>query len=903
MKTIRLCTYFWLGICFTALSFGVAAETPQTRIAIVNLDIKAQPLGTALAEFSSKTGMRVFMHSDVGAGVTAPSVSGRFSPDEALEKLLSKSGLGYSYVNPRAVEIHHGAVEIHHAEIHHADPSVNKAVYRSEGKSFWSGFRLARLDQAAGSNDRSSNTVSERKSARIEEVIVTAQRRAENVLDVPVSIAVVTADDIDRRGLVGAADYLRGIGGVSQMEGVTGQSIHIRGIETNTIFQGFRGGATTATYFGETPTTDSAGPLGSNVDIKLVDIERVEVLRGPQGTAFGNSSMGGAVRTIPVAPKLDQFEGTVAAGYSLTSGAGDDNYNVQGVGNIPLIKDKLAIRATAYAFSDSGFYSNLAGSDAAFRAAWVVPFSTETFNPEPFATDEEEVGAYYVSGGRIAALLQASDDLRFTLSYLTQNNETDGFASATSGTYEQTLPRVAPEHVRRGQTGGLHDTNIDITNAVMEYDVGRADLIATYSYLKGGTVFISPFPAIGLNWAASSDRQSYYSGHIGEIRLATRFDGAWNFLAGLYAESNDDEHLTQVIWYGDPATNANVRGVRLVTDVVERRDLEQKAAFGEVSWKFLPGFTLTGGVRAYEYERTYEQSGLLAGRTVSPRQLDSEDSGANFRASLSYKPGDNTLLYAGWAEGFRLGRPQFGLPANACDLDGDGLVDGTNVTIESTRKIDSDKVDSYEFGGKFALLDRRLVIDAAVFRMEWAGMPVSVNSHFSSTCFVGYTANVGDALSEGVEFQTNLQLTDAFRVDVGGSWIHARLTEDVPAERLSAGDRLPGTPKVNANLGLQYGFDIGANAAFARADAIYIGSFYGDLRQSAVTKSGGYVKLDATARVVIEKLNLKVDFYVRNLTNEDAFTFRGAYNFPGIGESYGYQMRPRTIGVQFGYDF
>ena len=201
-----------------------------------------------------------------------------------------------------------------------------------------------------------------------------------------------------------------------------------------------------------------------------MDIERVEVLRGPQGTTFGNSSIGGAVRTIPVAPKLDQFEGKMAVGYSVTGDTGGDNYNIQGVGNIPLIKDKLAIRGTAYQYRDSGFYRNGAGSDAAFQA-----FATAR-GAQAFAVDQEEVGSYYAIGGRVAALLQASENLRFTLSYLRQETEDYGFALATSGNYQQNMLQVAPEHVQRGQTEGLTDYDIDIANALLEYDLGWGEV-------------------------------------------------------------------------------------------------------------------------------------------------------------------------------------------------------------------------------------------------------------------------------------------------------------------------------------------------------------------------------------------------------------------------------------------
>ena len=841
----------------------------QTHDQPFEITIPAGNLAEALEKLGDQSGLQIMYEPAVARGIRVAAVNGKITPGDALTRLLAQTGLEADRVNDKTVVL-------------------RRADAKQEPKP-------VKKEQAEPS---AANRPAQESSEQLEEIIVTASKRKERLQDVPISISVVTADDIDRRGLVGAADYLRGTPGANQVEGAPSQTIVIRGTESNTTFQGFRGGETTGTYFGETPTMGVAGMAGANVDIKLVDIERVEVLRGPQGTAFGGTSMGGAVRTIPMVPKLNQFEGSLGAGYSATSGTGGENHSFQAVGNIPLVTDKLAIRALAYAFSDSGFYRNRAGSDPAFQTAIAIPFGAAAF-----ATDEEEVGDYYVSGGRISALFQASDELRFTFAYLTQKNETDGVAVANSGTYEQTIFQVAPEHALRGQTAGGIDQSIDIGNVTMEYGLGWADLLATYSHIEGGTTYVRPWTSIGFNFPVSNYIETPHRAQVGEVRLATHLDGAWDFLLGLYAEKSEDDYLSDTIWFGNPARNIyGAQAGRDLEDFLERRHLKQQAAFGEASWEFLPSWTLTGGVRAFAYDRSgrIDESGPTAGGSPPPILGRIEDSGTTFRGNLSYQPSDNAHLYAGWSQGFRIGGPQRGLPAGACDRDGDGIADGTDVNIESTRTIGADEVDSYELGGKFALLDRRLTIDAAVFRMEWTGMPVSRTiSSPNPGCGGGFSVNAGTALSEGIELQANWQATDSLRVDLGGSYIHARLTEDVPAQRFVAGDRLPGAPKVNGSLGLQQDFAIGSHAAFVRTDAIYIGSFFGDVLQSPVTESGDYVKIDATARVAIDKLN--IDLYVRNLTNEDAFTFRGSYNFAGLGDAYGYRLRPRTIGLQLSY--
>lgn len=775
----------------------------------------------------------------------------------------------------------HGDQETTYAPVQFADGD-------QPPKASTNGISQGQGQDARNSNlKRRSSIREDRQASRMEEVIVTARKRAENIQDVPISIAVVTSDEINRRGLVSGEDYLRGIPGVSQTAGNQGQAVVIRGIATDLRIQNFGSGSTVAQYFGETPTTSSAGLLGgSNVDVKLVDIERVEVLRGPQGTAFGNASMGGAVRTIPVAPKLGLFEGTVGAGYSLTSGTGGDNYNFQAVANIPIVKDKIAFRATGYQYEERGFYRNRAGSDPSFQAA------TAAYGAQSFAADAEEVGDTQFTGGRIAALVQATDSLKLALSYLTQKTQTDGHAIATTGNYEQALLQVPPEHLVRDQKLGVFDTDIEIGNATMEYNRGWANVLATYSYISSGStsrIAGGPLPS---SFAGNNEHR----GNIGEIRLTTQFDGAWNFLAGVYAEDLKNDSPAQDFWYGSPQTNPFFPGQRgPYSDVHRRREDKQTATFAEVSWEFLPQFTLTGGVRAYDYDRTRSdvRSGFFG---TSSTKFDTDASGASYRSNLSYKPSNDVLVYAGWSQGFRLGQPVgAGLSPELCDVDRNGVVDGTNVSLESTTHVDSDELDNYELGGKFTLFDRRMMIGVDVYRMDWSSLPITV----LAPCQRLYLANAGDARSEGVEFQATFYVTEPFRVDIGGSYVRAELTEDVPAQGWFSGDRLPGAPELNGNLGLQYEFSVGAATAHVRADAIYVGSFYGNVQQSASTRSGGYVKLDASARVTLGDTN--IDLFVRNLTNSDDFTFRGV--FAGGGEFAGYLLQPRTVGIQLGYNF
>ena len=904
----RIMSRFIFGLlcCLTVgIRPTVAAADLGTQ---VTFDIPAQQLPSALLRFAAQSGVQITSPGQLIEGKDSAGVIGTLDGREALQRILKGTALRFDVVDENTVMIVPVATQPAKAEV--AEPGAKPKASRqsmqttdgAQKRSFWDRFRISQADTSGSVNSPQPVPTADSDS-KLAEIVVTATKRAENILDVPLSITAITAEEIDRRGFVNSEDYLRGIPGANQVDSPNGQTIIIRGMETSPLNQNFGAGVTTATYFGETPTTNTAGlGSGTNIDLKLVDIERVEVLRGPQGTSFGNSSMGGAVRTIPVAPKLDAAGGKIAAGYSNTSGPGSDNYNVQVIGNLPLIQDRLAIRIAGYQYQDSGYYRNRAGSDTAFREMEAVSYGAQTLD---FASDKNDIGASEVRGGRVTALFQATDDLKFTLGYLSQKTEIDGMQVASSGGYRQTMLQVAPEHLVRGQKEGVADADIDIANATMEYDLGWANVLATYSHTTSGSIVAQPYQLYGFSFPLSFFGDSDHRENVGEIRLATQLDGAWNFLAGVYVEKLEDATVFDYYWVGDPARNFFDFGERFTGNYSDQRRLKQKAAFGEASWEILPRLTLTAGVRAYDYDRsvrTDQFGGLFnppAPTTHIGTNNDADASGTTFRGNLSYKVNDDALVYAGWSQGFRLGKPQPGLPQ--CDGDGDGIVDGTGVSVDSTRSVSSDDVDSYELGGKFALLDRRLRVDAAIFRMDWSNIPVTLLAGTVATgCGLTYVTNAGTARSEGVEVQANFQLTAPLRIDFGGSWNKAELTEEVAGPVLfESGDRLPGAPRMNANLGLQYEFKLGAYEAFLRADSIYVGSFYGDIPQSPNLKTDDYVKVDASARVAIGKLN--VDLFVRNLTNEDAFTFRGASNT--VGDFFGYRLRPRTVGLQLAYAF
>jgi iron complex outermembrane receptor protein len=383
---------------------------------------------------------------------------------------------------------------------------------------------------------------------------------------------------------------------------------------------------------------------------------------------------------------------------------------------------------------------------------------------------------------------------------------------------------------------------------------------------------------------------------MGGWRLASKLDGRFQYLGGLFYE-DVKEGMEQISYLMPGAPNP--LGTDPLQHFTSSRDRNQGAVFGEVSYDLTKKLTATVGGRYFDYDKkdtTVRDCGFYRTPcgTAIPVFVEGSEGDTSYKANLNYKPTEDSLLYLSWSQGFRLGRPTSGLPPS-CDINNDGLIDGTSVTIASARKINSDHLDNYEIGAKFMLFDRRMVVDTSVYHINWDGLPISVRA---DACALSYTANAGAATSDGVESQFALLLGGGLRLDFGAGYTHARLAEDAPALRARAGARLPGSPKVSANLAAQYDFTIAEYNAFVRADSFYVGPFYGDLLQSPLTRAGEYIKVDARAGVAIK--NLRVEVFARNLTNQDAFTWRGLSN---ANTSFGYRLRPRTIGIQLGYSF
>lgn len=714
----------------------------------------------------------------------------------------------------------------------------------------------------------------------LQEVVVTASKREESLQDSPISISALSMNELSERGAVGMQDYLSTLPGVSMQDMGAGQNkITMRGIAG-----GAGEDATVGVYFGEVPLTGYA--TGFAVDMKLVDMERVEVIRGPQGTLFGSGTMGGVVRNIPKAPNLQAFEGWLTAGLSHTD-KGGANYKVEGAVNIPLVADKLAVRLVGYEIDNHGYITTVGRADT--RKAGIVDRYGGTF-----VEGVDDDGGDNTTGVRATVLWHPVDDLDVTLTLVRQTIDQDGFTMINPrlGGY-RSAPLVTRTPLSPDTPLENMNDDVEIVSLVAQYDLGWATVVASGSHLEGESDYTIDMSRGPLVWPIAVDWDEAKEGDVAEIRMSSQFDGPFQMLLGYYYEDLQRTSARLAPWIGDPDLflTAGLGSDPLdIFQTDERWFVKQKAIFGEASYTLFDKLTLTAGARQYDYDRfeyAARTGAFNRGRSLNEERTTEKDSLYKFNAT--YSPGDNAMVYATYSEGFRLGQPITPPAQIYCDVNNDGLFDGTNLPMNQG-SLKSDSLANYELGAKFGLLENRMTINAAVYNIDWKNIPVTVASPVA--CGDSLQVNAGKARSRGLEFEATYLVTSGLIATLGMAYVNSELAEDAPSLG-PKGARLQGVPEVNGHFGLKYDFTMLGLESFIRGDYSYIGEYPVLLNNPA--EGGGYGRLDIRFGVKVGHISIQA--YGNNLTGEDAILTMRTVPVEG------WRVRPRTIGVEMTYQY
>ncbi|TQV68024.1 TonB-dependent receptor [Exilibacterium tricleocarpae] len=826
-----------LALAVSAASSGAWAEGERQYF-----DIQTDKVGEALKAFAVQSDSEILFAAAVVSNKKTAGLTGEYTEEEALEKILEGTGLEANRTKENVFLVQ-------------ANPIKKKPLINS--------------NQTSTSPTEIKSSFVE-KSKVLEEITVTASKRgAQDLQSLDSSISVLTKEDIENKSLVGMQDYLPTVPGVSLLDLGAGSNILvIRGLATSFAQQ-----PTSSIYLGEIPLGNPTSQVGS--DIKLVDIERVEVLRGPQGTLYGSGALSGAVRNIPVAPSLEKIEGNLKAGLSRTDGSGDSNYRTEAAFNLPLIENELALRLVGYHFENAGYVDMVTDQ--------TVEDASARFGA-PVDTRGKNLGDSTYTGGRASLLWQPSDKLEMTFIAGTQKVDEDDRVGTIN-------PRLDGYVATRlvGPSNFTEDKQSYI-NLTVKYDLGWASLTSSSSKSEEeanrghnrSRDLSTPWPLFG----TIEDESDWF---VQEIRLASQFSGDLQFVGGLFYEDFQYDRDARLRWTSDPALIPGFLGEPdNVQTVIGSRDFEQQAVFGEVYYNLSEQWQLTLGGRWFDYDRRDVETSS-GGLASSPFDVDAGEQDTIYKASLAFTPNEDSLIYAQYSEGFRLGKGQTIPSANICDVNGDGLLDNTDTPLDPGA-IMADNTKNFELGTKLTLLDSRVNINATIYRIDWQDLPIRIRST-TELCGRGTSVEVngGEARSQGLEFETTYFASQDLLLNLSASYTDTELLDDTIGAK---GERLLYTPRTNANLGVQYNFELSEYASFLRTDLGYVGDYKTDLAGRR-ENSGDYVKLALRAGISLKQFDIEV--YGTNLTNEDEVVT----NF----DRWGFRVPPRIVGMDIRYHF
>lgn len=685
----------------------------------------------------------------------------------------------------------------------------------------------------------------------VEEVVVTAEKRAESVQTVPMAITAFTAKSLVTSGVTTFQDYAVRVPNLafaySSSLGANAQAIAIRGIY---------GQNTTGMYLDDTP-------LPMSVDPRVLDLNRIEVLKGPQGTLYGARSMGGTVRLITNQPDASDLSGYLHLVGSSTEHGGD-NGQVDGAINLPVVKDRLALRINAYDDYESGVFDRVASAGA----------------PTDYGT-HSGVGSAHHDGGSIAASLTLLDDkLTLTPRYMFEDMREDGhpYADITAGNFTQY--RLFNMDEPGSESWKLYSLTAKYQTPYGEITSDTAQFIRHSSDSEDSSEVVQLFfgtPAIPVLFNVMGRNRNFSQ----ELRFASSFPGPFQITTGVFYQSSDSLVVFPPTPLGD-----------LVSDLYDERldtRVRETAVFGEATYDLTSKLRLIAGARWFD--NTIRFNGEEGGVAVTPGVFvgSQHQTGINPKFGAQYRITSDDMVYATAAKGFRIGGVNsFSDTLCAADLQSLGL------TADKAKTYASDSLWNYEVGAKTSWLDRRLTVDASVFDIEWSNVQQFVAL---PTCGFGISLNGGHARSQGGELEVQAAVTSSLRLSLGGGYTDARITDPGPNHIVAAGTAIQQVPKWTFDAAADYRFEAARLPAFVHVDFAYVDSSLSANNDATNPRlRPAYSLVNARAGVDVNRVELTV--FVDNLFDQHA-NFADvppqAIELPGRPRIA--TNRPRTVGV------
>ena len=723
----------------------------------------------------------------------------------------------------------------------------------------------------------------------VDEVVVTATKREELLKDVAMSITAVTAADLELRHDSGLQDLTEQVPGLSLQSIDAGKTrIVIRGQNVGSV------GATVATTIDDIPffmsSAQSNGAFFS-ANIDSFDLARIEVLRGPQGTLYGASAEGGLIKYVTNRPDPTKFDGAFRVGMLSTSG-GDSKGFAKGMINVPFWDGKAALRVVAFSNETPGYVDN------------------------PL-TGAKNINGVKVQGGRASLLLQPSDALSIRATVFAQKTKADNNNNVE--VVGAALTPAAPPNNKFDAIDGMsqgtlwnfsNDIDLKVGALTIDYDFGDMTLTSATSYGKNDLVFSSDIS--NANLAAGLSYGDFFGGAVygqpaGVLLTGNETNFVHKFNQEIRLSSNKRGEDSKLDWQvGGFFTRESVALIQPyvarnkttlavlappVGDANISANYKERSAFADATYHFTDSFDVQAGVR---YTKVDQQQQVVLGcciiygpGTTYPVR-DSAESKTTWSLAPRWQIGEDTLLYARLATGFRPGGPNFPTPP---------LPDPPNFLPDSTK--------NYEVGFRTQLADGKISIDVAVFKIDWTDVQI-LGLIPTENGPIGVNGNSGSATSQGVEWNLAWRPTDYLRIGYLGAYTDAKLKTDAAGLGAFKGDELPYVPRTSSTLNVDFNGTVAGKAVFGGFSVNSVGKRYTGFSPSvAVTEPHvalpSYTTLNAQLGVDFGG-RYTLEVFAQNLGNETGILDYGN-NGSRLQRGYAVFTAPRTVGVQFGAKF
>lgn len=802
-------------------------------------DLPEQEAVKSIPEFARQAGIQISAPTEQLKGIRTPRIQGELDVRAALQRLIEDTGL----------------------EV--ASDEGGMVILR---KSFRSRLRLTQTDtppasQGEGRSEQGAEPRSQNR-VEVEEIIVTAQKRNERLQDVPVPVTVVGGETLVNSHQLRLEDYYTKVPGLNLalLGPEAAPTLSIRGLTLSGSTNPTVGIVVDDIPYGSTVTIGNALTMAS---IDPGEIERIEVLRGPQGTLYGANSLGGLLKYTTVDPSTERVSGRIQAG-TISINEGDDlGYVVRSSLNLPL-GDTFALRASAFTTRDPGYIDNV-------------------------ATGREDVNETDSEGGRVAALWRPSEDFSVKLSALLQDSTRNGALDV------HRIAGLADLEQSALLNSGVYDRNSRVYSATIKARLGSSELTSATGYSTDethrvrddtttafGTIRAPAVFGPGVTGATNVlDRT--VDKFSQEIRMEIPGEKLEWLFGAFYTREEAD---VSVDFRGaNPTTGADV-GSMLDIDTPQNK-FEEYAAFADLTVHFTERFDVQFGGRVSENKQSFYtvRTGPLVPtffRQPSPFVMpvsETKDSPFTYLVTPRLQVSPDLMMYARIASGYRPGAPNVNC----------GVV-GVPCTVGA------DTTENYEIGVKGSAFSRLLTYDASVYSIDWVDVQIDVNQGG-----LGFIANAGRARSRGVELTIGAQPWDGMNLSAWVVWNDAELAENLPPGPSFGreGDALPNSGKWSGSFSADQDFQLSARTnAFIGATVSYVDDRLSIFR--GVSGGGplprqvypAYTQVDARAGIEYDTWTFSA--FVNNATDKRALLGGGAGAF--IPTAFNYSQ-PRTIGV------